>query len=340
MTTPLADRRIVFLMYENRSGSTFLASRLDQHPEVGVTIETETFAELLETGPTLRDGADLDRIVRTFVSERKFAEWNIPEATLRDTLAGLPRPAAFDSILRTVLDLHFGGADIACYLVKGTRLTHHIARLRQAVPGAGFLHIIRDPRGVFASQKQAIGSDTAAAMNEDALDAARRWAANARRVDRVAGPDLLEVRYEDLIADHDTTMAVVRPFVAGAGRPPLADPGDLDGEAYLSRIPVDQRHLHRNLVRRPRSDRIEAWRDELTAVEIALTQAGAAGMLAAKGYRADETAAARAGRAALLAARLRLALATLRRRLSNARRYAAEGRFWWRVRVVLYRLRA
>ncbi|MEC9345850.1 MAG: sulfotransferase [Pseudomonadota bacterium] len=337
--TPLADRQIVFLMYENRSGSTFLASRLDLHPEIGVTIETETFADVLESGATIADDADLARIVRTFTTERKFAEWGIAAERLHAALAALPRPAGFDAILRTVLDLHFGGADISCYLVKGTRLTHHIARLRQAVPGARFLHILRDPRGVFASQKQAIGSDTAAAMNEDALDAARRWAANARRVDRVAGPDLLEVRYEDLIADHDRSMAAIRAFIM-RGLPALADPGEMDGEAYLARIPADQRHLHANLLRKPRTDRIESWRTELSAVEIALSQRGAGEMLARKGYAVDATAVARAGRLVLLVTRLRLALATFARRLANARRYAAEGRFWWRVRVVLYRLRA
>lgn len=340
MTTALQDRQIIFLMYENRSGSTFLASRLDLHPEIGVTIETETFADLLETGPVLRDDADLERMVRTFMAERKFQEWDIAEAALRRTLTDLPRPADFDAVLRAVLDLYFDHADIPYYLVKGTRLTHHIARLRQASPGARFLHIIRDPRGVFGSQKQSVGSETATAMNEDAHDAARRWAANARRVDRVVAPDLLEVRYEDLITDHDTTMERIRAFMMRDDLPTLAAPGEMDGEAYLQRIPEGQRHLHQNLVRKPRADRIEAWRNELTDVEIALSQSGAAEVLAAKGYAIDETAAARAGRLTLLFTRLRLSLATLGRRLRNGIRYAREGRLLWRIRVVLFRLRA
>ncbi len=340
MTVPLPHRQIIFLLYENRSGSTFLASRLDLHPEVGVTIETETFADLLETGPVLRDGSDLERMVRIFMGERKFQEWNISEDALRKALADLPRPADFDSLMRAVLDLYFQGADIPYYLVKGTRLTHHIARLRQASPGARFLHIIRDPRGVFGSQKQSLGSETATAMNEDAHDAARRWAANARRVDRVAGPDLLEVRYEDLITDHDATLDGIRAFMMRDGLPALEAPGEMDGEAYLQRIPEGQRHLHQNLVRKPRADRIEAWRTELTAVEIALSQSGAAEVLGAKGYAIDETAAARAGRLTLLLTRLRLTLATLGRRLRNGVRYAREGRLLWRIRVVLFRLRA
>lgn len=340
MTVSLDQRQIVFLMYENRSGSTFLASRLDLHPEIGVTIETEAFADLLETGASIRDAADVDRVVATFFGDEKFGQWGIEREELRAALAALGAPADFEAILRTVLDLHFRSGPLSYYLVKGTRLTHHIARLRREVPTARYLHILRDPRGVFGSQKQSVGSYTARAMNEDPRDAARRWAANARRVDRVTGPDLMEVRYEDLIADYDRTMDAVRRFVARDDLPALAAAGDFDGEAYLARIPEDQRHLHRNLLRKPRADRIEAWREELTDTEIALSQSGAGEMLAAKGYDPDMDAARRAGRWRLVRARLGLAARTLGRRLGNAVRYALTGKLFWRIRVVLFRWRA
>lgn len=340
MTVPLEQRRIVFLMYENRSGSTFLASRLDKHEEVAVTIETEAFADLLETGSAIRSAADVDRVVETIFSDEKFGQWGVGREELRARLAGLAMPAPFEAVVRAVLDLHFGGAAVSCYLVKGTRLTHHISRLRREIPSAKYLHIVRDPRGVFGSQKQSVGSYTARAMNEDPLDAARRWAANARRVDRVAGPDLMEVRYEDLITDHDTTMAAVWRFVGREGLPPPAAAAGPEGDAYLARIPEDQRHLHRNLAEKPKADRIEAWRRELTDAEIALTQQGAGEMLAKKGYEPDLSAARRAGRMNLLAQRFRLAGRTAWRRIANAGRYAATGRLFWRIRVVLYRWRA
>ncbi len=59
-------------MYENRSGSTFLASRLDLHEEIAVTIETEAFADLLETGAALKDDGDVERVVDTFFGDDKF----------------------------------------------------------------------------------------------------------------------------------------------------------------------------------------------------------------------------------------------------------------------------
>lgn len=337
---PLGERQIVFLMYENRSGSTFLASRLDLHEEIAVTIETEAFADLLETGAALKDDGDVERVVDTFFGDDKFNEWSPTRESLRTGLMSLDKPASFETILRKVLDLQFDGADTPYYLVKGTRLTHHIARLRQEVPHALYLHIIRDPRGVFGSQKQSIGSYTARAMNEDPLDAARRWAANARRIDRVAGPDLMEVRYEDLITDYDDTLDTIRGFMHRDGLPEIAPPGDMDGEAYLAKIPEDQRHLHQNLVKRPRADRIEAWRNELTDADIALTQKGAGEVLAAKGYAVDELAASRAGSINLALRRIALGLRTWRRRLGNVVAYARSGKLLWRIRVVLYRWKA
>lgn len=337
---PLGERQVVFLMYENRSGSTFLASRLDLHDEIAVTIETEAFADLLETGAVLQDDADVTRVVETFFGDDKFQEWNLTPDALRAGLLSLQKPASFEIVLRKVLDLHFAGADTPYYLVKGTRLTHHIARLRQEVPDALYLHIIRDPRGVFGSQKQSIGSYTARAMNEDPLDAARRWAANARRVDRVAGQDLMEVRYEDLITDYDATLDAIRQFIQRINLPKISAAGDLDGEAYLAKIPEDQRHLHQNLARKPRTDRIEAWRDELTDVEIALTQSGAADVLPAKGYAIDTDASARAGTLRLARMRLVLTWRTWWRRLRNVVTYARSGKLLWRIRVVLYRWKA
>jgi hypothetical protein len=337
---PLGERQIIFLMYENRSGSTFLASRLDLHDEVAVTIETEAFADLLETGPVMKDAADIERVVDTFLGDDKFLEWNLSREALETGLQSLNTPASFETILRKVLDLHFDGADTPYYLVKGTRLTHHIARLREEVPDASYLHIIRDPRGVFGSQKQSIGSYTARAMNEDPLDAARRWAANARRVDRVAAPDMMEVRYEDLITDYDETLTQIRDFMHREGLPVIAAAGDMDGEAYLAKIPEDQRHLHQNLAQKPRPDRIEAWRNELTDAEIALTQKGAGEVLAAKGYTIDAEAAARAGALGLLVKRLALGGRTWLRRLRNVVTYARSGKLLWRIRVVLYRWKA
>jgi len=156
----------------------------------------------------------------------------------------------------------------------------------------------------------------------------------------VAGPDLKEVRYEDLIRDYDRTMDRIRHFIMRDDLPPIADAGELDGEAYLAKIPEDQRHLHQNLVRKPRTDRIEAWREELTPVQIALTQSGAGAVLAVKGYTPDAEARRRAGVINLLRARLGFTARTWGRRLGNTVRYALTGKLLWRVRVVLNRWRA
>lgn len=343
MTTPLGQRQIAFLLYENRSGSTLLAGLIDRHEQIGVTLETESFAELLETGATLGDERDLRRILDILYAEAKFRDWGVDRAALAAALSALPRPAGFDALMRTVLDLAFGHRDLACYLVKGTRLTHHIRRLRAAVPGARFVHIVRDPRAVFASQSRARGSATGARMNTDPHDAARRWAANLSRVDRARGPDLIELRYEDLLADSERSVTEILRFLSRPGLPPLGTPepaGDASAARYLGRIPANQQHLHRRLGEAARTERIDAWRDELSAAEIALVQAGAGRMLQARGYAADAEATTRAGRRRVLGMRLRLGVATLARRLGNALRLARTGRLLWRLRVVFFRLRA
>lgn len=340
--TELAERQIVFLMYENRSGSTYLAAQLDRFDQIGVTIETETFADLLEGTHVIQNDDDMETVIRTLFAEKKFQEWNIDPSALRTALTALPRPAGFEAILRAVLDVFFDHQPLPYYLVKGTRLTHHIQRLRQEVPSARHLHILRDPRAVFGSQKSSKKSDGAVAMSDDPYDSAARWAINAGRVDRAAGPDLHEVLYEDLIRDFDQVITGICTFMQRPDLPPIQPAGGDDetqGDAYLAKIPEDQRHLHQNLVKRPRTDRIEAWRQELTDIEIVLTQRAAGQMMQSKGYELDGTAAQRVNPLALMMARTRLFFATLMRRIRNALRYAAEGKLLWKLKAVFHRAR-
>lgn len=340
MTAP-DQRQIVFLMYENRSGSTYLAAQLDRFDQIGVTIETETFADLLEGTHTISDEADLEKILKTLFAEKKFQEWNVDPAALRTALAALPRPAGFEAILRAILEVFFDHQPLPYYLVKGTRLTHHIARLRKEVPSARYLHILRDPRAVFGSQKSSKKSDGAIAMSDDPYDSAARWAINATRVDNVAGPDLHEVLYEDLIRDFDNTIDGINTFMQRPDLPQIRNDADdeTQGDAYLAKIPEDQRHLHQNLVKRPRTDRIEAWRNELSDVEIVLTQRAAGTVMQAKGYDLDQEVESRVGSLSLALSRSRLFIATLMRRIRNAIRYAAEGKLLWKLKAVFHRAR-
>ncbi len=91
----------------------------------------------------------------------------------------------------------------------------HVARIREAWPGARILHIVRDPRDVFASLRQARKWDTAAEFGA-------RWCAFLGAAAAVRGTDLLELRYEDLVTNPEATMRRVLEHLDEPWQPEVA----------------------------------------------------------------------------------------------------------------------
>jgi hypothetical protein len=60
--------QLVFLLYANRSGSTFLAASLAETRHVGVTIESTFFARLVEVERSICSDTDFDAVVRLLMA--------------------------------------------------------------------------------------------------------------------------------------------------------------------------------------------------------------------------------------------------------------------------------
>lgn len=96
-------------------------------------------------------------------------------------------------------------------VVKSPTHTGRIATLAKAFPGAKFIHISRDPRSLFPStvrlwksldEAQSLQSPREEGLEAYVIDCFKRmYAAFHRDRDQVDATHLIDVRYEDLIAD-------------------------------------------------------------------------------------------------------------------------------------------
>jgi GT2 family glycosyltransferase len=280
----LLDRPPAFLVGAQRSGTTWLQRLLAAHPAVVSGQESHLFSGYL--GPLwerwqfeekLRAGGGRTIGLGCYLTREQFLAQlrRIAETGLR-SLEGL-KPSA--SLL----------------LEKTPDHSLHLSLIRLLFPGAPIIHLVRDGRDVVASLlaagRQKWGRVWAPPCAGEAAD---RWVKWVQAVRREATPPLLEVRFEDLLADGPTVLGRVFEFL---GVPPAA----AEAEEICRRYAFDECAgglIQDSLVlggecrgragdEPPeffRRGRAGSWRDELSAVELGQVEAVAGETLRELGY--------------------------------------------------------
>jgi len=269
--------RIAFLCYLNRSGSTLMARLLDESRDVAVSLESGVPDGIIYRGPRLARPEDIEPFLDRAYADEKFLEWGIDRDALRERLQReSPSYAAF---LRATLDLALGDQRAAVHVYKVSRFWERLDRVQAWYPGARVIFVLRDLRGVYASQARSIDSRKGRPMSfSPGLTA---WI--YRRAVRVllrnsAAPWLRVIRFENLVAD---PAAEVEGALRFLGASTIRKDG---GSDYFSRIPDRQQHLHSNVGSATIGARTDAWRDSLSQSRIELLERIAGTEMRALGY--------------------------------------------------------
>lgn len=284
-TMQAEDPRIVFLIYESRSGSTLLASLLDQFPSVGVSIE-----DGLPMGLALSSGIESspDKFINHLQGDSKFVHWEIDYERLKRLLEKNPEkdPAilTFAEYFRSVKPT----AQVFVYK-KGGYL-YNIEELRERYPQCLFLHIFRDPRAVYASQRKNSTSIKGVPFCVDPVKFSTVWN-RAMRLSRKYSDalDFMEINYESLVFDKEEVFGRVTQFMGLKDMVACSD----HEKTYAQRIPSSQSHLHENVGREMKTDRIDAWEESLSAFEIGVIEKICEPEMDARGFRVTSAFSAR-----------------------------------------------
>jgi hypothetical protein len=289
------DRRIGFLFYENRSGSTYLASLLDSHPEVLVTLEANFPDYVFGLGKdavTVATTDQLQSFIEPLYNDIKFRSWEVAPEELLTTLLGhnkLPFPT--ENIFETIIDLYIktNKPDAKICIYKDPKNLQHYPQLKSIFPSALFLHIYRDGRAVYNSRKQSLGSKTGRPMEVNPIAAAYRWARIMKMASEAEKNDrFCSIRYENLIRNAHEEMKDILKFLSVSAAENIDDMLQAT-ERYFDKIPEQQKHLHANIKLPPRDDRIDFWRQALPAEETYLYEKYARKSLTRHGYELVST---------------------------------------------------
>ncbi len=218
-----ADPRIPapFLVGAARSGTDLLGAMLGAHSEMEMLHETgfvPRLAEMIRSEPMT-----VERVLKVMAAAGPLEAHGLDEDEMRSRLTALDDLKAA-AVLRCFYEAaaEAGGAarwgdDTPSYLKR-------MRRIQRALTEARFVHVVRDGRDTLAARPAEINTGAAMATGQ-------RWNKKVRsvRVQAHLINHLLEVRYEDLIAEPEKVLRRVCEFIELDFEPGMIDPPGRDG---------------------------------------------------------------------------------------------------------------
>ncbi|MCB0874677.1 MAG: sulfotransferase [Solirubrobacterales bacterium] len=282
-----------FVVGVNRSGTTLLRMMLDAHPELTIPPETHFIPEVIRRA---NHENTRRRLIRSITKHPRWGDFGLDEDEFR-ARAKRVKPLTAAGAIRCFYELYAEKQGKPRWGDKTPRYMRAMPRIARALPEARFIHLIRDGRDVALSQRERVigGQDVAmAAMAERwqrRIVAAREGAAEIR------SGAYLEIRYEDLVTDTESTLRTVCDFIGirfDAGmldyhrraEERLAEMNrDLDNsDSGVVRTADNRLAAHALTTEPPTTNRCGRWRSEMTGDEVAEFERGAGALLSELGY--------------------------------------------------------
>ena len=205
-----------FIIGSGRSGNTLLRAILAKHPAVVIPPESYVLGQIVRTYRVLSflPWPELSRIVISkFEDHPQFFTWEISLQEFYERIVKFDIRKQNLSTLLNAFYMYYAEKKKPSAIRWGDKTplnTFHLQRIRKVFPEAKFVHIIRDGRDVVSSYLKA-------GIYQKAEDAAKRWLSSIRLAQRFArqvGEDrYLEIRYEQLVKDPETSVKKVCRFI-------------------------------------------------------------------------------------------------------------------------------
>lgn len=195
-----------FIIGSDRSGTTLLRMMLDTHPQMAIPPETHFIPQAARACRSAEKPAD--RFVETLIAHPGWPDFHLDEKLLRKRIKSI-EPFDLSAALRAFYQLNSDRFGKSRWGDQTPAYARDVSLIEELIPEAHFIHIIRDGRDVALSCK---GLWFAPDSMEEL---ARHWASRVQAARRHAG-DLrryLEIRYEDLLLNTETTLRRVCDFL-------------------------------------------------------------------------------------------------------------------------------
>jgi hypothetical protein len=267
----IASRQVVFVVGTTRWGTIWLERALDAHPEVSCRGEGHFVDSLFPLFAKVFD--QYNRGVEDL--SRRLGEAGYPPSQAgltRDDVVFLTRAAALLTLSRWT-----DGKSVKCVAERTPEHVTALAALDRALPGAKFVHVIRDGRdeAIAAWEFNQLSGGKAFAERHPRFESfaeefARHWTAsvgNARRFGRAHSDRYFEVKCERFLDSPTPVLAHVCQFLGVDRREAAVRPC---ADAAFAAAPIDINAGH--------------WRDHVDKGTLAVLHRHAGELLKLLGY--------------------------------------------------------
>lgn len=256
-----------FLLYDARSGSTFLSNLLMQHLKVVIPPESNFLVNILKfySNPIIQNVTDLEQVLSIIYKEDKFQDWKISrDEIMQEIIPKLPMSVKnfllkICSIYRNIYFPQSG-----TFGIKKGNYYKNFDIINLTFPNAKYIGIIRDGRAIFNSKKKNIMTETGKLFETNPYKAAYVWCKFMKRLAQIKMENIqiLIIHYEDLIRNPTATINLISIFLK-INEIPTAS---FAKNTY--NIPQRYRDIQKNFDKKPIIQRINAWKNSLTLDEI------------------------------------------------------------------------
>ena len=264
-----------FIVGAGRSGTTLLRLILCGHTRLHVAPETWFIADLLAALPVtgILTAAEATRASEIMVGHYRWPDLDIDAGEIRAQIEAMA-----NRDLRAIIDLIYARLGTASGKKRvGDKTPSYVrcvAGLAKLYPDAKFIHMVRDGRDVAQSYIQAGWPQRCY------QGGAFEWTQAVRSARGFDAPErMMEVRYEDLVAEPEIQTRRVCAFLGEA-----YEPGMLEVERRVDLVPARERSIHGGLRRGVNADASGAWRDRTGPAQSFVMEACLGSDLRAKGY--------------------------------------------------------
>jgi hypothetical protein len=279
-----------FIVGVGRSGTTLLRLMLDAHPELAIPGETHFLADFLGQDVA---GLTKDWFFRTVTEAPTWPNLLVDEAAFAEVLDEI-EPYSVSEAIRAFYRLYAHRFGKERWGDKTPPYRGHMVGIQRLLPEARFIHLIRDGRDAALSYRGLWFGP-----GKDIEAQARFWVAEVRsaRTQSVELRYYLEIKYETLVSDPETTLRSICDYLGLSYHPRMLD-YHLFASSRLAEFkrpfgppgatPVDDigkfLAIHDRTRQRPDLSRISRWRNEMPNAEQRRYEAIAGTLLRELGY--------------------------------------------------------
>lgn len=252
--------KIVFLLYINRSGSTYLCQELSKYDDILVCPEADILADLLLIQPNKKP-KDVAGLLKQFSRDEKFSQWGIEPEKL--SIGNKDNYEVFKNLLKAYRKKVKPNAETIIY--KAERL-FQLKNVLASSQDTRFIWLIRDLRAVYHSQKSSINPQTGNCFSLNPVATALYWNSYIKTLTNHQYKSAQIIHFENLISNYPDSIDNIIRHLEIDLQAKLAE-GDL-----FQRISKSHLELHKNITNPPDISRISEWQDGLSDKEKCLLE--------------------------------------------------------------------